>query len=396
MRKWSFGSADRSNARCSRAWFQDLMVIAVLLSLNVIATPVQANAQAVQCSEQKIVGNDPRNNAKLVLCMPALRNDPAIVAIIDMLNRLNESNQQSAPHVQELVSSLANTTGNLNAKQRMAMADNIAKQLLPALQQSDARALHAIDGLKIGMEEVQQKLSIMLEAKGAQASIKEAMNGATGDAIVRLEFEEANKTLDKMLNSLTTIEGRLKSSHEADPALFFLTKREAEAAWGRVDINRAKRLCPQDWQSVIELRNAAIDEEKRGDIRTAGSSYDELKARIEVVNTALGLEDFASQMDKRRFEARRNVVIQIRNMEWQKVRTAEARNAFAKADENLAQAENLASKNMFQEATTKLGEAHYAYMSLAFPGRPAPPPPPQAPQFVTTGTTTLAPPRSCN
>lgn len=56
------------------------------------------------------------------------------------------------------------------------------------------------------MEEIQQKLSIMLEAKGAQASIKEAMNGATGDAIVRLEFEEANKTLDKMLNSLTTIE----------------------------------------------------------------------------------------------------------------------------------------------------------------------------------------------
>lgn len=79
--------------------------------------PVQAHAQTVQCSDQKIVGNDPRNNAKLVLCMPALRNDPAIVAIIDMLNRLNESNQRSAPRVQELVSSLANT-GNLNAKQK--------------------------------------------------------------------------------------------------------------------------------------------------------------------------------------------------------------------------------------------------------------------------------------
>lgn len=396
MRKWRLGSAGGSSAGCSRTCFLDLMVVAVLLFLNAMVIPVQAHAQTVQCSDQKIVGNDPRNNAKLVLCMPALRNDPAIVAIIDMLNRLNESNQRSAPRVQELVSSLANTTGNLNAKQRVAMADNIAKQLLPALQQSDARALHAIDGLKIGMEEIQQKLSIMLEAKGAQASIKEAMNGATGDAIVRLEFEEANKTLDKMLNSLTTIEGRLKSSHEADPALFSLTKREAEAAWGRVDVNRAKRLCPQDWQSVIELRNAAIDEEKRGDIRTAGSSYEELKGRILVVDTAIGVDDFPAQIELAKFKGKRDAVTQIRNMEWQKVRTSEARNAFAQADEILAQADNLASKNKFQEATTKLDEARYAYMSLAFSGRPASPPPPQITQFVPAGSPTLAPRRACN
>ena len=379
MIKWSVVSAGGSSARCNRTRLQASVTIAVLLFLNAMTTPVQANTQAVQCSDQKIVGNDPRNNAKLVLCMPALRNDPAIVAIIDMLNRLNESNQKSAPRVQELVGSLASTTETLNAKQRMAMADNIAKQLLPALQQSDAQALSEIDRLRIGMNDVQDKLSKVLKAKGSQASVKEAMNGEAGDAIVSLKFEQATE----MLTLLRQI-AKGGSSPFDDPARFSTTKREAESAWNRVDANRAKRLCPQDWQSIIEIRNAAIDEERRGDFRTAGDSYNELIDRLGIVTGLLSANDWATEMHRDGFERLRKLVLMTRTSAWRFIKTLEDRNAFANADEILAQSDDLALNGMYEEAKAKLSEAinTFQLIGIVFPSGAGTPPVPKMTKFA--------------
>lgn len=333
-------------------------------------------ADALECSEQRILGTKSGQTATLQLCLPSLRRDPAIVALVERLERLSAQGDDQRRKVEGLVQAMGRTTVELSPAQLDKLAASLARRLPPGPQTSDSTLLRELQRLQLNLDELQERLAPALADPQAAGPARKALAGDVGDLVTRLDFAAAMERLTEVLE-------RRKSACEADPALLAVARRSAEAPYAQLAGGRGPSRCAREWPNLQTLRKAATDAEARRDFATACSAYKDLQDRAERVAGELQYEDQAEQAYRQGYEQLVVTVRSMRDLQHRQARTPQHAAALAQSDAMLLDAETMARNGAYREGMNRLQETLEAYRvavpnpySVKLGFTPMPPTPP--------------------
>lgn len=361
----------------SRRALLPLASMAWLFALGAWLSP--AVAQQAGCDEGQIIGQRPDQNARLVVCSSVARKVPELEAKIDRLSAVLQQSGDKGADVQRFVKDINVAAQRLNGQQDK-LAGTIAQLLKARDADSDQQVARQLAGLALQLEDVEDKIDKRANDPATARPTQEALEGAMGAALAKLDFPAVNKMADdlgEIKKSLSRIESNTTPACVSDPDNLKMTQDDVQRSMASLQSEGAEQRCALGFAGVRTILDTATKALRQGDLGGACRRYDEVKQRAGQIEAELSTAEFEARtaamqaekmqvlaerrqtLDRNTYSTYLDMATNGRHVAATAARTATERGELADADQLIAKAQAEASADRFDLAVIDIQDANH-------------------------------------
>ena len=189
-------------------------------------------------------------NGQVTLCPAVAQQDPELPAQVAALQKAFGAQQTQMKEFARLIRDLNGVGGSLQQRQQTELLRNVLSRLGDLQTTAAIRLNDHAQGLSSELEGVAVQMGNALANPKTTTETAAALQGATGDAISRLDFKTATEQLEDISTKLNAIDNKVDAIH-----------RETESTAKTLEAMRADQLRAAQQQE--ELKAKAKDQSER-------------------------------------------------------------------------------------------------------------------------------------
>lgn len=167
-------------------------------ALGLLSVP----AHAAPCGIQGILVPGPgvATSGRIELCSEITRQVPELQAAVDKMSKMLAASEdranERARELQRLLVNMSAASAKVDAKRSTLLAQSLAAELSKTSAKQGPAAMREVRNLSDKVEEIVERIDAASKDARKTEAVRSGLSGPIGDAVAKLDFDQANKLMD--------------------------------------------------------------------------------------------------------------------------------------------------------------------------------------------------------